>query len=1594
MSDLNTEIKLTASADGVETGVARAKRSLADLGAAAEKTGQQGGKGLGALGAGGEDAARKVDAATRSMQNSLQRQIAALEAGGTATRQYQESLAKLRGINPNTLKPLLDQLDAAKRKADGAGQGFLGLGRASSLLIGLQVGIGGLATGFVRVADATTILNNQLKLATGSTQAAGQAYSALFEIAQRSRVSFTELGSTYASIARAGESLGLSQGRLLGVTEAIGNAMTISGGSAAGMQAALMQLGQGLSSGTLRGEELNSVMEQTPRLARAIADGLGVTTGQLRAMGAAGQLTGEQVIKALEGQAKVLRGEVADATLTVGQAMTQLQNATIKTVGEFDKASGASAALASGISDLASVVSTMGRAFSENEAAIKTTLGVLAGVGTAAAIARTATALGGLAAGVGGVAGAVGALKLAVAGLNPVTLALLGLTAVAGGAAAYDNHWRGTAEGIKETIKQLQEANTLAAGNLERMQGRPEVIEAINKAIAQRSQNIADLTAKLRAMNAEGAAMNAPVGSVGSGDTALLRAQNADRATRQAALGKLMGDLASPQEKLNKALADARKSLGDLYSPEIEARITASIIKPTQAGAAAVDALAIAAERGAKAVAAMVSTDAGLSPEFASAWGDLSAAFEKDRINLDQLTAAQAALLARQPAMVAAANAQAKAAQQLAQAEASRIESLERSAGSAAERLQSMQREEQATALAYTQNISLAQAIEEVAIARLREQQAALMREGDRDSEVLALQAEIDARKQIASAIGSREARAASEQAAKDAATEWARTAQEIERSLTDALMRGFESGKDFGRNLRDTLVNMFKTLVLRPTISAILAPVAGALGGTANAAGGGGGIGGLLSGASNLSSLYSAVTGGVTSGIAAGAIKIGGMFGSSALTSFGAGMAGATAPLAAGLAGPVLPATGAAGMGAAFAAAMPWLLGATAVAALWEPLFGRKLKDSGIQGTFGGEAGFEGENFQFYKGGWFRSNKTKTSALDEGTRSGLADQFKGIQASTAFMASVLGGATESIENFTASVKVSFSGLSEQQIADKLNEQFAQIASDMAQGALQAFADYTPAFVRDGETYAATLQRLGGSLLAVNTVFDTLNTALLRTSLVGADAASQLIDAFGGGDAFAAQTSAYYQAFYSEQERVATTTRQLTEALSGLGLALPASKDAFRALIEQQDLYTEAGRATYAALVGLAPAFGLVADAATAAAEQARQTLMGALEGQASAFFSGVDGRQAAKDYTAQGEDAIGKFFGAASQGASESAASVAKASVDAAQTAAQGWRSAVQSMRGALDSLRRGTVDQMDPGARYAMTKAAFDGLAASALSGDADAAGKLAAAADDFLRASESGSVSQAQYVRDRAFSEAQLSRVIDSAQAQASVQDAIAAAGSATVSQLEALNVSLTGFGATLFELLQGQYQGADRGTADSVATSLGRMQADFDAYFRDYAQGSTFTDSAMQGASLTRLSGDKAAFTGADGVVNYLRSTESILDVARRIPALRERWEQAYGLRLPSFAVGTNYVPRDMLAQIHEGEAIVPRAYNPAANPVIGGGDTQRLESLVAGLTAEFQRLQAIVSEGNENTRQLADQFDSVTEGGNATRTVAV
>lgn len=476
-----------------------------------------------------------------------------------------------------------------------------------------------------------------------------------------------------------------------------------------------------------------------------------------------------------------------------------------------------------------------------------------------------------------------------------------------------------------------------------------------------------------------------------------------------------------------------------------------------------------------------------------------------------------------------------------------------------------------------------------------------------------------------------------------------ARASEEINRSLTDALMRGFESGKGAAQNLADTTVNLFKTMVLRPTISAIMQPVSLVINGIVqqglNALGLGSGAAQAVSTAGNAMSLlslgkniYQAITGGfaslsgtvatsVQSGlnwltgsggmISQGPIQVGGFAsGLGTVAGYGAGMLG-------GIYGGRLISGGYSAFGSSGNSAVN--VGTIAGTLLGGPLgalvggllggvvnrlFGRKLKDSGIEGDFGGETGFEGRTFKYYKGGLFRSDKTEYSALEEETRKAFADTFTAMKDGTKGMAEVLGLGTEAIDGFTAHIKVSLNGLSAEEADKRLKEEFDKIAETLASTTLG-----TEEYTREGETAVETLTRLSSSLTGVNAVFENLGYTLYQSSLAGADMASQLVDLFGSLEGFSQATGVYFQNFYSPEEQRAAQRRALEKQFDSMGLAMPDidaadAREQFKALAEAQDQTTEAGRKNWAMLMQLSGAFASVTqsgeDAAAASAAAAK----------------------------------------------------------------------------------------------------------------------------------------------------------------------------------------------------------------------------------------------------------------------------------------------------------------------------------------------------------------------------------------------------
>lgn len=214
-------------------------------------------------------------------------------------------------------------------------------------------GVGFGAAQVIKYADSFTDLQNRLRLVTKSQEELKGSTEGVYRIAQATSQSMDSIGQVYQRIAQNADALGLSLGQVEGLTEKVAKAVAISGASASTASAGLTQFGQALASGVLRGDEFNSIMENLPGLAQAIATGLNVPIGALRAMAKEGELTAETVINAIEKAGDSIETLFGTRVKTVAQALVELENAAGKFFGELNQGTGVSQALAAVISALA-----------------------------------------------------------------------------------------------------------------------------------------------------------------------------------------------------------------------------------------------------------------------------------------------------------------------------------------------------------------------------------------------------------------------------------------------------------------------------------------------------------------------------------------------------------------------------------------------------------------------------------------------------------------------------------------------------------------------------------------------------------------------------------------------------------------------------------------------------------------------------------------------------------------------------------------------------------------------------------------------------------------------------------------------------------------------------------------------------------------------------------------------------------------------------------------------------------------------------------------------------------------------------------------
>lgn len=958
----------------------------------------------------------------------------------------------------------------------------------------------------------------------------------------------------------------------------------------------------------------------------------------------------------------------------------------------------------------------------------------------------------------------------------------------------------------------------------------------------------------------------------------------------------------------------------------------------------------------------------------------------------------------------------------------------------------------------------------------------------------IALASEIDALKERNALLGAKGVKNAAVDAAKSAADEWQKTTDSINQSLTDSLMRGFESGKDFAKNLRDTVVNMFKTMVLRPVISAIVNPVAGAVTGMMG-----------LSGAANASTGGASMLGNVGSLLGAGssAFGVGASYGATSLFANGLGstLSAGSSMIGAG--------STMSGLGTIAGALGPIALGIGAIYTLV-----KKFDDSGTPHIGAGAVYSEAGGLQ--QGAGIYNKQTFGMGIAEeyakGTQEGVSTIAKSLTQTFDGIAKAF-GKTAGYEIATAfaddsskdgawgSLRISKDG------ADLLNwndtreskwaprefangeegykEYIAAIAKDtrtvLLDMDLPSWADTIITSIGDAanmDQLAAAVQQIG----QIQTAFSNLGKSIEGFAGMSDKTFEALMKASGGLEALSSNAGSYYENFYSDAEKTAAVTRSVSDALTAVGLQMPATRDEFRALVESQLALGEEGAKASATLLGVSGAFASVVPAAEQAAEaisQITQNLLrdrGRLEAdllRAQGNTAGADAANRLLDiagYT-EAETALYDYnaalraqisgLEAASAAAddarqrvreqAEAARQRAIAEVDNAYTALQrsvdAQRSLVQETindtRAVFETLRDNVRSLYgEVGGTAAMQAAqgrAFIGQALSA----AQATGYLpdgqklqeaigavrsemqskvyaSQAEADYERLVLAGELKDLQDLSRDQLTEAEkqlkaLDDILDNARSQVdalkgidtSVMSVEAAIQRLADALLEAKNPGLRdkyGMSAERLRELQGTY-------GDSINSAAGGTQYDkykmYSAMLQDAAVGSVTFDEmravvesiagAQTDADWKYLQQGSAGVEYAYSIMPAIQETSAenkagwynnLADVGLTDAQIRETVEAQLGAQtpedwdylkqlagVPAFDVGTNYVPRDMLAQIHEGEAVVPKAYNPAAG---GAGQTNaRLEALVEGLTKEVQRLQAVVNDGNREQRRTAN-----------------
>jgi phage-related minor tail protein len=1201
---LGTELDAT----GVRQGAEEVKQVVRGMAQDVKTSAAQAGQAVSGIGTGAAGSAEKVDAATKSLIGSVQRATAALNAGSKGTADYFDAIAKVRGASADALKPYLDQLRAAEA-AQSAATGGLGkmeisAKQTAAALRGVPAQFTDIVTALQGGQKPLTVLlqqGGQLKDMFGGVGAAAQALGGyVVGLINPFTLAAVAVGAVAYGMQKGSEE-GEAFRRTLILT---GNAAGVTADQLAGMAASVSKIAGGTQGNAA------SVLNSIAGSAKVGADNLQRFTAAAIALERAGGPAASETAKAFE-----------DLARSPVEASKKLNDATVYLTASVY-------AQIKALSDQGRTVDAARVAQEAYAAALEQRTPLMVqNLGLVEKAWRAVKDVG---------SGAIDALLNFGRQQTPDQHLSDLAQAIANAQAKLDKlkQQSGTdGSGISKTAVQAQE------NILQNLKQQEVSIQRQNALEAFRAKEAADVAVQTKAANQWLDDQNQYLSRAEQLQLALTKAKNeglsagkseVEIAKRLAVISQQFDPGVNLQNIANAQQAAMEKVLQAQLRLDNERQTgflneQVYIEKNTALAVRAIDVRIAAAQQ----ELALAKSRQNSERDVAALQGQI-ADLAQQRANAEQKGANESAnayfRLAQSILLVNLA------ARQQSDDEIDREESAR------------LERVQQLTLALYDEGRALDDEanrvrLEATLIGKTTEQRAIALKQ---------FQIEIDLRKKLDAIDRSTDfsddsareaarqkaienaAKQSSQAAAQVAVDTWQRAADDISSSLTGAFEQAFTQGGHLATNLRDAIKSLFAKLVLTPTINAIFTSSVGSIGSlfSSGASAATGGAGSSIGALGSLSSIGSAI-GGLST---LGSFATTGFINTIAGTGLGSGLTAAGSLISGGSIG--------SGIGLGLGALGPYALAAAALYALFSnhSKFSLGSSASGTIGA-GGLLGSIGQSpFNFGN----NTNKDSPAALQQ-LISGLGSTIFGAAASFGGSATGLNvtAATDLDRHNQESAILALlkngsivAGVQTGSGAFGAGNPAVAASKQSADTIAKFFQDNMPILVVQGlqqsdlpkrfhdffnEVSASTLTADQANKILANAsaaqkltdAFGALGGVFSQLNVLSVDADTALLGLFGGIDQFTQATNAYLSDFYTDSERAALTTQQLAKSFGDLGLQLPATRDAYRALVDAQDLNTESGRKAYASLIQLAPAFASVvgatqdlADGATSAADQ------------------------------------------------------------------------------------------------------------------------------------------------------------------------------------------------------------------------------------------------------------------------------------------------------------------------------------------------------------------------------------------------------